>query len=253
MAAVAILGRGEVVLWGAAHPPNALDALLEAAQWRSTDERRSGPAGEPMRGDEAKKACVKTLSQSWVGRRRPVRRVPVNLDRCRLPDQVPGDEPTPRAVSGLPRGPSEKGRPPFRGHPKEALAPRRRPPYPRVSDEDETSRSQDPPDLVHHTLLVAQAAENEGEQDPVDWLIWNLWYGRRRSIEDDERRNFILDPEPRTKFGKQHHIRVDRVDPAAWRCALNQFAGVKAYARTEVGDNLARTKVKAAEVPCRGD
>ncbi|HZY69678.1 MAG TPA: transposase [Thermoplasmata archaeon] len=53
MAAVAILSRGESVLWGAAHPPNALNALLEAARWRPDDERRSGPAGEAMKGDEA--------------------------------------------------------------------------------------------------------------------------------------------------------------------------------------------------------
>ena len=68
MAAVAILSRGESVLWGAAHPPNALDALLESARWRPDDERRSGPAGETMRGDEATttgcQGSSKAISQS---------------------------------------------------------------------------------------------------------------------------------------------------------------------------------------------
>ena len=53
MAAVAILTRGHSLLWGTAHPPNALHALLEAARWRPADERRPRPASEPRKGDEA--------------------------------------------------------------------------------------------------------------------------------------------------------------------------------------------------------
>jgi IS605 OrfB family transposase len=64
MAAVAILSRGESVLRGAAHPPSALDALLETARWRPDDERRSGPMGESMKGDEAKGLIAKAVSQS---------------------------------------------------------------------------------------------------------------------------------------------------------------------------------------------
>ncbi|MCI4352354.1 MAG: transposase [Thermoplasmata archaeon] len=53
MAAVAILSRGQSILWGAALPPNALNELLEAARWRPDDENRPDPAGEPKKGDEA--------------------------------------------------------------------------------------------------------------------------------------------------------------------------------------------------------
>lgn len=54
MAAVAVLIRGESIIWGAAHPPNALNALLESARWRPTDAGRTGLIGETAKGDEAK-------------------------------------------------------------------------------------------------------------------------------------------------------------------------------------------------------
>jgi IS605 OrfB family transposase len=56
MAAVAILSRGLIVLWGAALPPNVLNELLEGARWRPEDGAPAGPSNAPMRVDEAKTA-----------------------------------------------------------------------------------------------------------------------------------------------------------------------------------------------------
>jgi IS605 OrfB family transposase len=56
MAAVAILSRGQMALWGAALPPNALNELLEAARWRPEDGAPTDPTSGPMKEDEAKAA-----------------------------------------------------------------------------------------------------------------------------------------------------------------------------------------------------
>ncbi|MGC2288835.1 MAG: zinc ribbon domain-containing protein [Thermoplasmata archaeon] len=56
MAAVAILSRGQIVLWGAALPPNVLNELLEVARWRPEDGAPAGPSSAPMKVDEAKSA-----------------------------------------------------------------------------------------------------------------------------------------------------------------------------------------------------
>ena len=52
-AAIVILSRGEEVLRGAAPPPSARDALLEAAAWRPGLETTPGPEAEPVKGDDA--------------------------------------------------------------------------------------------------------------------------------------------------------------------------------------------------------
>lgn len=59
MAAVAILSRGQLALWGAALPPNALNELLEAARWRPEDGAPTGPTSGPMKKDEAKMAMTR--------------------------------------------------------------------------------------------------------------------------------------------------------------------------------------------------
>jgi len=55
-AAIVILDRGLEVLRGAAPPPSARNALLEAAAWRpgSDDESTLGPPTRPMKEDDAK-------------------------------------------------------------------------------------------------------------------------------------------------------------------------------------------------------
>ena len=53
-AAIVILTRGHLALRGAAPPPSARNALLEAAAWRPGLETVSGPRGEPVKGDDAK-------------------------------------------------------------------------------------------------------------------------------------------------------------------------------------------------------
>jgi len=52
-AAIVILSRGEEVLRGAAPPPSARDALLEAAAWRPGLETTPGPEAESVKGDDA--------------------------------------------------------------------------------------------------------------------------------------------------------------------------------------------------------
>ncbi len=53
-AAIVILDRGHSILRGAAPPPSARNALLEAAAWRPGLETVPGPRVEPMKGDDAK-------------------------------------------------------------------------------------------------------------------------------------------------------------------------------------------------------
>ncbi|MGA8541919.1 MAG: transposase [Thermoplasmata archaeon] len=53
-AAIVILNRGHLILRGAAPPPSARNALLEAAAWRPGLETTSGPRAEPVKGDDAK-------------------------------------------------------------------------------------------------------------------------------------------------------------------------------------------------------
>ncbi|MGC2034310.1 MAG: transposase [Thermoplasmata archaeon] len=55
-AAIVILDRGVGVLRGAAPPPSARNALLEAAAWRpgTDDESAPGPMAGPMKEDDAK-------------------------------------------------------------------------------------------------------------------------------------------------------------------------------------------------------
>ena len=55
-AAIVILSRGLEVLRGAAPPPRARNALLEAATWRPEmdEESTQGPADRPMNADDAK-------------------------------------------------------------------------------------------------------------------------------------------------------------------------------------------------------
>ncbi len=52
-AAIVVLDRGLNVLRGAAPPPSARDALLEAAAWRSGSETTPSPTHAPMKGDDA--------------------------------------------------------------------------------------------------------------------------------------------------------------------------------------------------------
>ena len=52
-AAMVILSRGQDLLRGAAPPPSARNALLEAARWRPADESSAGLIGEPVKGDDA--------------------------------------------------------------------------------------------------------------------------------------------------------------------------------------------------------
>ncbi|MGA7861415.1 MAG: hypothetical protein WCB19_06115, partial [Thermoplasmata archaeon] len=55
-AAIVILDRGLDVLRGAAPPPSARNALLEAASWRPAvdDESTLGPTTRPTKEDDAK-------------------------------------------------------------------------------------------------------------------------------------------------------------------------------------------------------
>lgn len=59
MAAITILSRGQLALWGAALPPNALNELLEAARWRPEDGAPTDPTSGPMKKDEAKMAVTR--------------------------------------------------------------------------------------------------------------------------------------------------------------------------------------------------
>lgn len=65
-AAIVILGRGHGILRGAAPPPRARNALLEAAAWRPGLETVPGLRAEPVNGDDAKLGRVNTSSERGV-------------------------------------------------------------------------------------------------------------------------------------------------------------------------------------------